>query len=276
MAARARLGAIRASAAARPEAFVATISASTGSSRRATARGRATQLAEHHAVNAQAAARRSPRAVCSRATTTTGVPACSSAPASRPPTPPGPRIATFTAPSLSPLAFAVMSPDDQRAHGARRAARGPRSRAVGSRSRSRRAGAATSSSPPRRTAEAADAAIRGLQDRGSPSHDGMAARLVGYRADERRHRDRAAAAALGPAAGRRRRVRQRRGAVRHALGRRALAGRAARELGRIVGGALGARRRRRGRPGREPGRHARARAAARSGRCRPSACAARR
>jgi 8-oxo-dGTP pyrophosphatase MutT (NUDIX family) len=29
--------------------------------------------------------------------------------------------------------------------------------------------------------EAADAAIRGLQDRGSPSHDGMAARLVDYR-----------------------------------------------------------------------------------------------
>ena len=30
-------------------------------------------------------------------------------------------------------------------------------------------------------AEAADAAIRGLQDRGSPSHDGLAARLVGFR-----------------------------------------------------------------------------------------------
>jgi len=29
--------------------------------------------------------------------------------------------------------------------------------------------------------QAADAAIRGLQERGSPSHDGMAARLVGYR-----------------------------------------------------------------------------------------------
>src|SRR6267143_3201620 len=29
--------------------------------------------------------------------------------------------------------------------------------------------------------EAADEAIRGLQDRGSPSHDGLAARLVGYR-----------------------------------------------------------------------------------------------
>ncbi|MHB8532574.1 MAG: NUDIX hydrolase [Solirubrobacteraceae bacterium] len=31
---------------------------------------------------------------------------------------------------------------------------------------------------------AADAAIRGLQDRGSPSHDGFAARLVDYRQDE--------------------------------------------------------------------------------------------
>ena len=32
--------------------------------------------------------------------------------------------------------------------------------------------------------EAANAAIRGLQDRGSPSHDGVAARLVDYRQDE--------------------------------------------------------------------------------------------
>ncbi|HYM55132.1 MAG TPA: NUDIX hydrolase [Solirubrobacteraceae bacterium] len=32
--------------------------------------------------------------------------------------------------------------------------------------------------------EAADAAIRDLQDRGSPSHDGVAARLVDYRQDE--------------------------------------------------------------------------------------------
>jgi 8-oxo-dGTP diphosphatase len=32
--------------------------------------------------------------------------------------------------------------------------------------------------------EAADAAIRGLQDRGSPSHDGMAARLVDYRENQ--------------------------------------------------------------------------------------------
>ncbi len=33
--------------------------------------------------------------------------------------------------------------------------------------------------------EAADAAIRELQERGSPSHDGVAARLVDYRQDER-------------------------------------------------------------------------------------------
>jgi 8-oxo-dGTP diphosphatase len=32
--------------------------------------------------------------------------------------------------------------------------------------------------------EAANAAIKGLQDRGSPSHDGVAARLVDYRQDE--------------------------------------------------------------------------------------------
>ena len=31
--------------------------------------------------------------------------------------------------------------------------------------------------------DAADAAIKGLRERGSPSHDGMAARLVDYRQD---------------------------------------------------------------------------------------------
>jgi 8-oxo-dGTP pyrophosphatase MutT (NUDIX family) len=35
--------------------------------------------------------------------------------------------------------------------------------------------------PPRAHTEAADAAIKGLQRRGSPSHDGVAARLVDYR-----------------------------------------------------------------------------------------------
>ena len=38
--------------------------------------------------------------------------------------------------------------------------------------------------PPSAHTEAADAAIRGLQDRGSPSHDGLAARLVGYREEQ--------------------------------------------------------------------------------------------
>jgi 8-oxo-dGTP diphosphatase len=36
--------------------------------------------------------------------------------------------------------------------------------------------------PPREHSDAADAAIRELQERGSPSHDGVAARLVDYRA----------------------------------------------------------------------------------------------
>ncbi len=39
--------------------------------------------------------------------------------------------------------------------------------------------------PPAAHSEAADAAIEGLRERGSPSHDGVAARLVGFRADER-------------------------------------------------------------------------------------------
>ncbi len=38
--------------------------------------------------------------------------------------------------------------------------------------------------PSREHARAADAAIRALQERGSPSHDGVAARLVDYRQDE--------------------------------------------------------------------------------------------
>jgi 8-oxo-dGTP diphosphatase len=38
--------------------------------------------------------------------------------------------------------------------------------------------------PTQAHAEAADAAIKGLQDRGSPSHDGVAARLLDYRQDE--------------------------------------------------------------------------------------------
>jgi 8-oxo-dGTP diphosphatase len=38
--------------------------------------------------------------------------------------------------------------------------------------------------PPAAHSEAADAAIEGLRERGSPSHDGVAARLVDFRADE--------------------------------------------------------------------------------------------
>jgi 8-oxo-dGTP pyrophosphatase MutT (NUDIX family) len=38
--------------------------------------------------------------------------------------------------------------------------------------------------PTRAKTEAADAAIRDLQERGSPSHDGVAARLLDYRLDE--------------------------------------------------------------------------------------------
>jgi ADP-ribose pyrophosphatase YjhB (NUDIX family) len=40
--------------------------------------------------------------------------------------------------------------------------------------------------PPRSHTDAADAAIRDLQERGSPSHDGVAARLVGYSCDDGR------------------------------------------------------------------------------------------
>jgi 8-oxo-dGTP pyrophosphatase MutT (NUDIX family) len=38
--------------------------------------------------------------------------------------------------------------------------------------------------PPRSHSDAADAAIRDLEQRGSPSHDGVAARLVGYSAED--------------------------------------------------------------------------------------------
>jgi len=38
--------------------------------------------------------------------------------------------------------------------------------------------------PSEQQSEAADEAIRGLRERGSPSHDGVAARLVGYRCDD--------------------------------------------------------------------------------------------
>ena len=69
-----------------------------------------------------------------------------------------------------------------------------------------------------------------------------------------------AAAALGAAPRRGRRVAVDRGAVRHARGRRALARRPPRAVAVVLAGALGARRRRRRRRRREPGRHADARA----------------
>ena len=141
---------------------------------------------------------------------------------------------------------------------------------------SRCAGASEHFEPSAEHSRAADAAIQGLHDRGSPSHDGVAARLVGYEEDDGRHRDRAAAAALGAAA--------RAGDASHSVAAlcvtrsadgRWLAGRRAPWVV-LVGRALGAGRGRRGRPRREPGGHARARAARGVVGRRPSACAARR
>ena len=115
--------------------------------------------------------------------------------------------------------------------------------------------------PPAEVQAEADAAVAGLRERGSPAHDGMATRLAGWREeDERLLLD------LQPV----------RWALRLVEGDacdsltalcvvrdpdgRWLAGRRG-GLGFDLGGALGARRRRRGRPRREPGRHALARAA---------------
>ena len=77
------------------------------------------------------------------------------------------------------------------------------------------------------------------QDRGSPAHDGLAARLAGYEAGDGRLAARAAADALVAAAGARGRQRVARGAVRRARRRRALAGRPARRVGRDRGPAAG-------------------------------------
>ena len=85
-----------------PAALVATISASTGSCSRATARGRATKLAEHHAAHAHARRSAIVAAVCSRA--------IDRSPRRRPgrarrraarPTPPGPSTATLIAAASS-------------------------------------------------------------------------------------------------------------------------------------------------------------------------------
>ena len=60
--------------------------------------------------------------------------------------------------------------------------------------------------PPEQHAEAADAAIAALRKRGSPSHDGLAARLVAHAEEGDAAPARAAAGALGAAAGRGRRL----------------------------------------------------------------------
>ena len=149
--------------------------------------------------------------------------------------------------------------------------------ARGAPTRSRSTGATTTTTPPPARAEAADAAIAALRERGSPSHDGLAARLVGPRgATTAGSTLDLQPTALGAAPGRGRRVALGRRAVRHARRRRALAGRPPRAVAVVVAGALGAGRRRRGRRRREPGRHAHARAATRSGRSPPSASRSRR
>ncbi len=106
--------------------------------------------------------------------------------------------------------------------------------------------------PPDAYTQAADAAIQSLKDRGSPSHDGVAARMVNYR-----EQNGSIEIELQPLRWALRLVAEdasseRCRAVRHALRRRTLAGRTARAVGVLVGRALGAGRRRRGRPGREP------------------------
>ena len=93
--------------------------------------------------------------------------------------------------------------------------------------------------------------------------------MVSFEQTDGRSDARAAADPLGAAAARRRRRRQHLGAVRRARRRRQLAGRAPRRLGRVVGRALGAGRRRRGRGRREPGRDAARASSRRSGASQP-------
>ena len=68
--------------------------------------------------------------------------------------------------------------------------------APGTRSRWRAAGARTATSRPPARSEAADEAIAALADRGSPAHDGLAARLAALRGRRRPARARAPADAL--------------------------------------------------------------------------------
>ncbi len=155
----------------------------------------------------------------------------------------------------------------QSSHGAR----DPRARAVGDGADHGALAARAATSPRPRRPRPRTRRSAGCRDRGSPSHDGLAARLVDYRQDEG-----GISIELQPlrwalrlVAGRR--LAQPCRALRHARRRRTLARWAPRPVGVLLGRALGAGRRRRRRPRREPGRHARPRAARRSGRSRPSA-----
>ena len=124
--------------------------------------------------------------------------------------------------------------------------------------------------PPERHAEAADAAIEALRERGSPSHDGLAARLVAHaeQGDELVLELQPVRWALRLVA--RRRVALGGGAGRHARGRRTLARGPARAVAVLVAGALGARCRRRRRHRREPRSHAARASCGRSGRSSPA------
>ena len=130
--------------------------------------------------------------------------------------------------------------------------------ARGTPTRSRSTGATSTTTPRPRSVEAADAAIAALRDRGSPSHDGVAARLVGH-ARARRPAD---AASCSPS---RWALRLVEGDASHSVAALCvtrdadgpLARRPPRAVAVVVGRALGAGRRRRGRRRREPGRHAR-------------------
>ena len=105
----------------------------------------------------------------------------------------------------------------------------------------------------------ADGAVQGLRDRGSPAHDGMATRLVAWRGGGRR----ACGWSYSRCAGRCGCSTTPRTASPPCAwcARRTAAGSpAARRLGVQLGEPLGARSGRRGRPGREPGRDAHARA----------------
>ena len=114
--------------------------------------------------------------------------------------------------------------------------------------------------PPAARTEAADEAIAALEDRGSPAHDGLAARLADFRTEDGRLE-----LELQPMRWSLRLVREDASAslaalcVTRSADGRWLAGRRA-AVGRVVGRPLGARRRRGGRGRREPGRDARARA----------------